>query len=110
MENKKLTFSELCDLISEHNKEKGVKQQFSDSKPLNCVIVFTEDSFKEKYDETTRSYSFRSDNKYFLPSMLGNSIFGDCLDGDDLGVRLDWYMHDEVKPWKVEYCYIMEDK
>ena len=49
---------------------------------------------------------FRSDNKYFVSNMGGNSIFADSLDGADVGVRLDWYLND----WKIEYCYILEDE
>jgi hypothetical protein len=31
--------------------------------------------------------------------MIGSSVYGDCLDGVDLGVRLDWVA------WKIERCY-----
>lgn len=67
-----------------------------------AVVVFTEDSFNRKYPEITRSYEVTSDNKYFDANMNGNSLYGDCLDGTDDDVRLDWY----TKEWKVEYCYI----
>ena len=42
--------------------------------------------------------------------MGGYSIFGNCLDGTDQGVRLDWYMAEErdINGWKVEDCYILE--
>jgi hypothetical protein len=42
--------------------------------------------------------------------MGGHSIFAACLDGDDQGVRLDWYMAEEGNTggWKVEDCYILE--
>jgi hypothetical protein len=42
--------------------------------------------------------------------MIGNSLFGDCLDGKDTRVRLDRYIHHEedAEKWKVEYCYIIE--
>ena len=65
------------------------------------VIVFTEDSFKNKYSVEQRSYAFSTDNKWFKPYMIGNSLFSYCLDGHDRGVRLDWYFGD----WKIEYCY-----
>ena len=48
-------------------------------------------------------YEFTSDNKYFLGNMSGNSIYADCLDGKDLGVRLDWYLGQ----WEIDYCYIV---
>jgi len=34
--------------------------------------------------------------------MMGCSLFGDCLDGYDLGVRLDYYN------WKIDFCYFVE--
>lgn len=74
-----------------------------------AVIVFTENSFKKEYSELERSYEVNKDCKYFDSSKIGNSLFGNCLDGKDKGVRLDWYMHpSESDRWKVEYCYIIE--
>lgn len=42
--------------------------------------------------------------------MSGYSIFGNCLDGTDQSVRLDYYMAEErdINGWKVEDCYILE--
>jgi len=41
-----------------------------------------------------------NNNRMFQLHAFSNSLFGDCLDGIDLGVRLDLY------DWKVDYCYI----
>ena len=65
------------------------------------VVVFTEDSFQHKYSLESRSYAFNTDNKWFKPYALGNSLFSTCLDKHDRGVRLDWYFGD----WKIDYCY-----
>jgi hypothetical protein len=73
-----------------------------------AVIVFTKDSFKEEYTQEERSYSVRSNAKYFDNTKIGNSLFGNCLDGKDSGVRLDQYIHALENEWKVEYCYIIE--
>ena len=101
----KLTFRELCDRIDKHNEENDVRCQFEDKNPLTCRIVYKSENWKDKnYTETERTYEFTSDNKYFLGAMGGNSIYADCLDGKDEGVRLDWYMG----IWKIEYCYIVE--
>ena len=35
---------------------------------------------------------------------ISNPIFAECLDGIDVGVRLDWY------DWDVEYCYMEQEK
>ena len=72
-----------------------------------AVIVFTEDSFKKKYSLKERSYEVSSDAKLFNDQMLGNSLFGTCLDGTEVGVRLDQYMKLEKNRWEVEYCYVV---
>ena len=103
---KKLTFTELNGIINEHNKKNGIEQQFQDQNPLQCVIVFKQESFKKEYSETSRSYRFRSDNKYFLPNMGGNSIFASCLDGTDQNLKVSDYFGE----WKIEYCYVIESE
>lgn len=77
---------------------------------LTGMIVFTEDSFNKPYTRLSRSYCLSSDNKAFWPHAAGYSIFADCLDGTDQGVRLEWYMAEEGNAggWKVEDCYILE--
>ena len=104
---KKMTWSEFCEAMRNFNKEHGYTTKGT-KEHLNGVVVFTEGSFNKPYTETERSYQTDNDQKYFLPEQCGNSIFADCLDGRDLGVRLDWYMHDAEKPWKVDYCYLLE--
>ena len=65
------------------------------------VIVFTKDSFEKEYSVESRSYAFSTDNKWFMPGLCGKSLYANCLDGTDKGVRLDWYFGD----WKIDYCY-----
>lgn len=101
---KKMTFAEVSDLFYKHNEENGCTQ-FSDNARLTAVVVFKQGSwFNAEYTEVQRSYRFVSDNKYFLPDMCGNSIYANCLDGSENGVRLDWYLG----KWEVDYCYIEE--
>ena len=104
---KKVTWRELCNAMWKFNEEHGYTTK-GNAEHLMGVVVFTEDSFSKVYSEKSRSYFVSSDNKAFLPHQHSNSIFADCLDGTDWGVRLDWYMYDE-KPWKVEFCYLLED-
>ena len=104
---KKITWSELEKAMWKFNEEHGYKYK-GNEKRLEGVVVFTEDSFTKPYTEKSRSYRFTSDNKAFLANQCSNSIFADCLDGTDDGVRIDWYMHDPKMPWKVEYCYLLE--
>lgn len=94
MEKKKISLTELRDNPSTWEE---------------AVIVFTADSFEQEYSEESRSYKISSDAKYFNPSMIANSLFGDCLDGSDKGVRLDMYISRGMYAsggWKVDYCYI----
>lgn len=103
---KKITWSELSEAMWAFNAEHGNTSK-GNKNYLEAVVVFTKDSFNKPYSVEQRSYQFTSDNKAFLPNQSSNSIFANCLDGVDLGVRLDWYMNGS-NPWKVEYCYIVK--
>lgn len=105
---KKITWSELCKAMWQFNEAHGYTTKGNEKK-LKGVVVFTKDSWNKPYTEIQRSYEFTSDNKAFLFNQSSNSIFADCLDGSDNGVRLDWYMSDPKMPWKVEYCYLVEE-
>ena len=97
----KMTYDELRETMFRFNEE------FPNS-TLYGVIVFTEDSFSKPFTETERSYKVSNNNKGFQHGKISNSIYGNCLDGQDLNVRLDWYMYDE-KPWKIDYCYLTQE-
>lgn len=73
------------------------------------VIVFTKGSFSREYDELSRSYRVNSSEKVFNDTMGGFSLYGNCLDGTDLGVRLERYMeaYGNDNGWKVDYCYML---
>lgn len=77
---------------------------------LTAHIIFTVDSFDREYPLLSRTYAVSSNNKAFRPHMGGYSIFGDSLDGTDIGVRLEGYMAEEGNPggWQVDGCYILE--
>ena len=49
-------------------------------------------------------------NYIFFKNMCGYSIYGNCLDGKDRGVRMDNYLEEEHNGggWKVERCYIKD--
>lgn len=94
-----MNWQEMRKIIDKHNEENGITNQFGDKNPLYFVIVYKQSNFEEEFSETERSYRVRSDNKLFLSGMLGRSLFGNCLDGKDMGVRLDWYN------WEVERIY-----
>ena len=67
-----------------------------------AVIVFKQSNFNKPYSEKERSYEICNGQWGLDSSKMGRCIIGDCLDGKDLGVRLDAY------DWEKEYCYITE--
>ena len=93
-----LTFSEFSSQMMEwnvdHNQEEARK---------SGVIVISQDSFKKEYSIESRSYRAWNNNRAFQHDKIASSIFGSSLDGSDIYVRLDWYIH---KGWKVDYCYM----
>ena len=68
-------------------------------KHRTAIIVFAQSNFTTEYSEISRSYESHSDQNGWNYNRMGNCRLGDCLDGTDQGVRLDWYN------WKVEYWY-----
>lgn len=106
---KKITYEELTEAFRNFNESKGYRRCGDCNEKISGVIVFTEDSFNEKYPLESRSYRVTSDNKAFLGASLGYSIFGNSLDGSDLGVRLEGYIDVErggKGGWHVDYCYL----
>ena len=102
--------SKICEASSKHYTmeefTKKMRDAVEENKILKGVIVFTEDSFDTPYTVEERSYQVDNENsKYFDVEKLGNSLYGDCLDGKDLGVRLDNYLDD----WDVDYCYFIDE-
>ena len=85
---KKITYAELREAMFRFNEEHPDQKS-----TLNGVIVFTQDSFTKPYTETERSYRTDNTQKAFNHGMCSNSIWADCLDGKDIGVRLDLYMY-----------------
>lgn len=94
----KITFSRLCEIMEQYNKE---YPQRHNGAYLKAAIVFKESNWDHPYTEKERTYYVSNGSKFFIPGMLGNSLFGDCADGRDIGVRLDWYN------WDIDYCYLL---
>ena len=100
------TYKELKELF--RSVEKSGKQRLH----ICGFIVFSQEIFKKQFSEHDRTYYVSSDNKAYQPNKGGYSIYGNCLDGKDLTVRLEQYMADELagdNGWKVEKCYIDTD-
>ena len=104
----KMTYKELKNYFTEYNKKPGWVNN-----PIKGVIVFKEDNWPDNnYSLESRSYIVSSDNKAFIASMGGYSIYGSSLDGSDKNVRLEQYMEDEYAGkggWRVDYCYLIEE-
>lgn len=95
---KKITYDELCEIFRKHNE---VVDESDYKQAIKGVVVFKQSNFDTEYSELSRSYKVSSCNRAFQHGKIANSIFADCLDGTDKGVRLDWYK------WEVEYCYLL---
>ena len=99
-----ISFSELEDFASKFfSKNPEIRHQFQETP--KAAIVFKEESFFIPYSLEARTYIFSLANKYFMPNMIGTSIFASCLDGSEHMVRLDWYLNS----WKIDYCYLLEN-
>lgn len=68
-------------------------------KHRTAIIVFAQSNFTTEYSELSRSYESPSDQNGWNYKRMGNCRLGDCLDGTEQGVRLDWY------DWEIEYWY-----
>ena len=98
----KTTLWRIRDRFMDYNKEHGntYSSPKKDLPELSAVIVYKASNFTKPYTEKERSYRVtNNDGKAFFEGMLGNSIWGDCLDGKDLRVRLDRH------EWEIEYAY-----
>lgn len=63
-----MNFNEMCEIIRKHNQENNIKQQYSDKNALKCRVVISNDTWKRfnmSYSLESRTYEFRSDEKYF---------------------------------------------
>lgn len=104
----KISYSEMCEKLREFNSQNNVTSK-GVGPCISGVVVFTSDSFTKEYSETERSYRVSNQNKAFIANNCSNSVFADCFDGLDTGVRIDLYMYAEKNPWKVDYCYMEEE-
>lgn len=64
-----------------------------------AVIVFSQSNWDQPYSEESRSYITHSNQWGWDYNKMGRCRLGDCLDGSERGVRLDWY------DWEIEYWY-----
>jgi hypothetical protein len=107
MDKNRMSWQEAVQYLIEFNKKHGI--HIKGGKPATCVMVavISKDSFDQEWSLESRSYAFTNHNKFFIPENIGRSIYANSLTGDDIGVRLEQYVPDR---WKVEYCYIKEER
>lgn len=75
----------------------------SSARPLTAYIVYDASNWKKIFHESSRTYAVNSWSNLFFDGKISTSLFGDCLDLSEFGVRLDWY------DWKREKCYLCTD-
>lgn len=95
---KKITFADLERAFETYNAEHSNGEDYRDA--IKGVIVYKQSNFSKPFSEESRSYRVSSSNRRWQSGKISNGYYGDCLDGTDQGVRLDWYN------WEVEYCYL----
>lgn len=103
-QNKKTEWSkwDIINYFQDYNESNKLSYgNYTPEKEITAVIVYAQSNYSQPYTETQRSYRISNfSGKACFGGMLGSSLVGDCLDGIDLGVRLDAYN------WKIEKCYI----
>lgn len=127
-EIKKLTWSQVCDIIQKYHKENNI--QYCTDRTNYPVLHFravfdpfasnwpkyykkwddnlnknVDDLEKPRtYSEESCTYEFDDCQKYWFSDLIGRSLFACCLDKNDLdctGIKLDQYLGS----WKMLYCY-----
>lgn len=68
-------------------------------KHRTAIIVYKASNWDKEYPEVSRSYRSRSNQWGWDYSKMGNCRIGDCLDGTDKGLRLDYF------DWDIEFWY-----
>ena len=98
------TFADIRKTFMEYNTENGIHYGIPSDKPtISAIIVYKQSNFNSPYSEHDRSY--RIDNlsgKAFFSGMSSNSIYGDCLDENDIGMQIDTL---DCYDWDIEKCY-----
>lgn len=79
-----------------------LKEEFYDKENKYALITYNQSNFDKEYNEISRTYLISSDNRCFQGGKIANSLYGSCLDGTDVCVRLDNYN------WKIEKIVILE--
>lgn len=92
---KKVSFEELDSLF----------RKYGDDMSIGGIIIFDQSNFNKKYTKLGRSYITSSSNNRYNWKMVGNSVFASCLDGSEMGVRIDEWLYG-INPFKIEECYI----
>ena len=95
--SERITMRKLEEIMREYNRR---FPENADSAKLAGVIVYKASNWPKAYSELERSYRVWNCNPYFHDGKISNRLSGDCLDGTDIGVRLDWYK------WDVDFCYM----
>lgn len=78
---------------------KIMREAYEDKILASGIIVYKASNWEKHYTEKERSYMVFNTANYFNPMKHSLSLVGNCLDGNDDGVRLD------LQDWDIDYCY-----
>lgn len=92
-----MDWDDIITLFREYNKV------YPNGKPLTAYIIYDASNWPKTFHETSRTYAVNSWSNLFFEGKISTSLFGDCFDLSESGVRLDWYN------WKREKCYLSTD-
>ena len=95
-----MTKTEMLALMREYNARHGNEYGVATNKKIYFVITYAQSNFTRQYTPKERAYIVASNSgKACYHGLCGNSLIGDCMDGRDIGVRLDAY------DWTVESIF-----
>lgn len=93
-----MEWGDIIALFREYNHTVSIN-----AKPLTAYIIYDASNWNKVFHENFRTYVVNSWSNLFIDDKISNSLFGNCLDLLEFGVRLDWYN------WKREKCYLCTD-
>ena len=92
-----MTKFERLEMVRTYNARHGNEYGVPTEHVIWFAITYARCNFSKPFNRKERTYIVASNGgKACFNGMCGSSLWGDCMDGRDMGVRLDWY------DWKID--------